>query len=192
MPDTIALSESAVAVLRFRIKGLRVPIAERNLDAYRELATAGIMEPVPGADGKPEVDYRFTEEGWARRQAILDAAVAHLHSLEPRLPERIDLSQEAVATLKEYLAGDRSVTDANREAYRELARAGIMIPLSGFIGGPESSFLFTHQGWERREEWLTAARCEPNRPEKPSDVSAYRHVGFRGILRLKQDRGCRA
>jgi hypothetical protein len=45
------------------------------------------------------------------------------------------------------------VTPANLEAYRELARAGIMEPFSGFMRGPEAVFRFTQLGWERREEF---------------------------------------
>ena len=59
MPVEIALSENAVAVLRFEIKGWRAKNPESRLPAYRELAAAGIMEPVPGS----EMEYRFTEEG---------------------------------------------------------------------------------------------------------------------------------
>ncbi len=46
-------------------------VTDRSREAFRELAAAGIMEPVPGADGNPEVDYQFTEDGWARRQELL-------------------------------------------------------------------------------------------------------------------------
>ena len=68
MPTQIVLSESAVAVLRFRIRGHKMPVNEQRLGAYRELATAGIMESVPGS----EVEYRFTEEGMQCREEILD------------------------------------------------------------------------------------------------------------------------
>ncbi len=44
------------------------------------------------------------------------------------------------------------VTPDNLEAYRELARAGVMYPLSGFMVGPEAVFRFTEEGWNRREE----------------------------------------
>ncbi len=54
MPETFALSESAVAVLRFRVKGYRMKVTDRSLETFRELAAAGIMEPVPGADGNPD------------------------------------------------------------------------------------------------------------------------------------------
>jgi hypothetical protein len=150
MPIEIALSESAVGVLRFEIKGWRPKNKESRLAAYRELAAAGIMEPVPGS----EWEYRFTEDGWARQDEILCAAVAHLRSLEPRLPDRIELSNRARDVLKRHLAGDRKVTDANRPAYRELAKAGIMYPVSGFVSGPEYRFRCTDQGWERRFELL--------------------------------------
>jgi len=74
MPETFALSESAVAVLRFRVKGYRMKVTDSSAEAFRELATAGIMEPVPGADSNPEAEYRFTEDGWARRQELLSEA----------------------------------------------------------------------------------------------------------------------
>jgi hypothetical protein len=44
----IPLSENAVAVLRFEIKGYRAKNKQCRLPAYRELAVAGIMEPVWG------------------------------------------------------------------------------------------------------------------------------------------------
>ena len=64
MPTQIVLSESAVAVLRFRIRGHKMPVNEQRLGAYRELATAGIMELVPCS----KVAYRFTEEGMQCRE----------------------------------------------------------------------------------------------------------------------------
>jgi hypothetical protein len=54
--QTVTLSKSALAVLRLRAKGLRLPVTDRRLGAYGELAEAGIMAP----DGD---DFRFTEEG---------------------------------------------------------------------------------------------------------------------------------
>jgi hypothetical protein len=149
MPDTIVLSANAVAVLRFEIKGWRAKNPERRVPAYRELAAAGIMEPVPGS----ESEYRFTEEGMERREEILDAAVAHLHSLEPRLPDRIELSKAAKRTLSRYMAGDHEVTDGNRAAFRELARAGIMMSVGTFTKGDDCVFGFTRQGYERRFEF---------------------------------------
>jgi hypothetical protein len=146
--QTITLSESALAVLRFRAKKYPVKVNDRTLPAYRELVAAGIMVP------DQESGFQFTEDGWARREEWISAAEAHIRSLEPRLPERIDLSEAARKALERHLAGDKEVTDANREAYRELARAGIMIPLHSFIGGWEAAFKFTWQGWERRFEWI--------------------------------------
>ena len=43
------------------------------------------------------------------------------------------------------------MTPETLDAHRELA-AGIMVPVSGFVGGPESSFRFTEEGWGRRHE----------------------------------------
>jgi hypothetical protein len=65
----------------------------------------------------------------------------------------ITLSESALALLRSRVeGGSRHVDDSNREAYRELARAGIMYPVSGFISGPEYLYRFTDEGWERRFE----------------------------------------
>jgi hypothetical protein len=44
------------------------------------------------------------------------------------------------------------VTPENIGAYRELARAGVMDPVSTFIDGLESLVRFTMKGWERLDE----------------------------------------
>jgi hypothetical protein len=155
MLETIALSPAALAVLRFRTKGYRMPVTEQRLPAFRELVAAGIMESVPGAEGNAEADFRFTTDDRERHQAWLDAAEAYLRSLEPRLPDQIDLSEAARSVLRRLVAGERvEVTAATKPAYQELAVVGIMAPLSTFAHGPESAYRFTHWGWERRVEWL--------------------------------------
>jgi hypothetical protein len=67
----------------------------------------------------------------------------------PREERMQELSNAALALLRQVLETRRSVgTDGNREAYRELARAGIMYPVTGFISGPEANFRFTDFGWQ--------------------------------------------
>ncbi len=156
MPETFALSESAVAVLRFRVKGYRMPVTGVSLEAFRELTAAGIMEPVPGADGNPEADYRFNEDGWARRHELLSKAEERIELERFEPPDASNLSEASRELLRRRLAGDREVTDANRPLYRELVEARIMYPVSTWVGGPESVFRFTRAGWERREEWINA------------------------------------
>jgi hypothetical protein len=152
--QTIALSEQAVAVLRLRVKGLKLPVDEKRMGAYRELANAGIMTPVSDADGALEADYRFTEDGWARREELLLEAQDRVERNRYDLPDASNLSEAARELLRRHLAGDREVTDANRPIYRELATARIMIPMHTFIGGRESAFHFTYWGWKRRFEWI--------------------------------------
>ncbi len=156
MPETFALSESAVAVLRFRVKGYRMKVTDRALEAFRELVAAGIMEPVPGANGNPPADYRFTEDGWARRHDLLSEAEERIERERFEPPDASGLSEPARELLRRRLAGNREVTDANRLLYRELVSARIMYPVSTWVGGPESVFRFTRAGWERREEWINA------------------------------------
>lgn len=65
------------------------------------------------------------------------------------------LSLEALSLLRRRSEGERvEVRTENLSAYRELAGAGIMVPVSGFLHGPEASFRFTDEGWKHREEWL--------------------------------------
>ncbi len=154
MPETFALSESAVAVLRFRVKGHQITVTDRSIEAFRELAAAGIMEPVPAADGNPEADYRFTDDGWARRQELLSEAEEQIERERFEPPDASNLPEAARELLRRRLAGDREVTEANRPLYRELVAARIMYPVSTWVGGPESVFRFTRAGWERREEWI--------------------------------------
>jgi hypothetical protein len=69
------------------------------------------------------------------------------------------ISESALSLLRHLVAGERvEVTAANKEAYRELARAGMMYPASGFVGGPEAIFRFTEEGWARKDEILAAAQ----------------------------------
>ena len=69
--------------------------------------------------------------------------------LEGTVMQTVKLSAAAVALLCHRLATrDNRVTPDNLEAYRELARAGIMFAVSGFVNGPEASFRFTDAGWQ--------------------------------------------
>jgi hypothetical protein len=79
MSETFALSESAVAVLRFRVKGYRMKITDSSLEAFRELAAAGINHPVSTWAGGPESVFRFTRAGWERREQWINAFADALH-----------------------------------------------------------------------------------------------------------------
>jgi hypothetical protein len=69
------------------------------------------------------------------------------------------LSKRALALYREHLEQRRTIdVDLNREAYRELARAGLMIAGSSFAGGDESVYHVTKEGFERRAELLARAR----------------------------------
>jgi hypothetical protein len=78
------------------------------------------------------------------------------------MPDTIPLSAAALALLRHRIATkDAKVTAKNLEAYRELARAGIMEPVSGMFGGPESTFRFTDLGWSHRDEWIARQAGSP-------------------------------
>ena len=57
------------------------------------------------------------------------------------------LSETALSLMRLRLSGQRvEVTDETRDAYRELAKAGLMIPLHTFTGGDESAYRLTEAG----------------------------------------------
>ncbi|MFI5456353.1 MAG: hypothetical protein ACHRXM_12970 [Isosphaerales bacterium] len=72
--------------------------------------------------------------------------------------QTIKLSKDARNLLRLASRQHVEVTPENLEAYRELARAGVMVPLSGFMRGPEAVFRFTEEGWNMREELQRPSR----------------------------------
>ncbi len=63
--------------------------------------------------------------------------------------QAVTLSESALALLRQIMETRRAaVTAENREMYRELVRAGVMFPVSGFVSGPEANFRFTDEGWQ--------------------------------------------
>jgi hypothetical protein len=147
MAETVHLSESSLALLRFLIKGYRMSVTEVRLGAYRELVAARIMEPVPGSG----CEYRFTEEGMARRDEILEREQKRIDRERYEPPDG-RLSESARERLRGHLAGDDKPTEENRPAYRELVAARVMIPAHSFVGGREAQYRFTYWGWKRRFE----------------------------------------
>jgi len=148
--QTVTLSENAVAVLRFEIKGWRPKNKESRLPAYRELAAAGVMEPVPGSD----LEYRFTEYGFRQREELLAEAQDRIERERYEPPDVGSLSEAARELLRTCIAGDCPDGDeTNRPAYRELVKARIMIPMGAFSKGDECVFRFTYWGWRRRFEF---------------------------------------
>ena len=73
-PQTRVVSEAASVLLRRRFMGERVEVTPETKSAYRELVAAGFMYPVSGFTSGPEAHFRFTEEGWKRREAWLGLA----------------------------------------------------------------------------------------------------------------------
>jgi hypothetical protein len=69
------------------------------------------------------------------------------------------LSPAALALFRLHVErhGDFDV-DANRKAYRELERAGLMIVGNTFAGGQDSVYHVTKLGFERKAELLACAR----------------------------------
>jgi hypothetical protein len=149
--QTFKLSESAVALLRFRVKGHRTPVTERRSPAFRELVDAGIMVPDASA-------FRFTEDGWARREEILREEEERIERERYESPDASGLSISARDLLRRITSGRVEITPENRPAFRELAAARIIILGHSFAGGRESIYRWTYWGHRQRLEIAGSAR----------------------------------
>jgi hypothetical protein len=74
--------------------------------------------------------------------------------------QTITLSESAFVLFRLHIErhGDIAVDDSNREIYRELARAGVMVAGNSFAGGEESVYHVTKMGFDRKAELLSWAR----------------------------------
>ncbi len=79
------------------------------------------------------------------------------------MSDTIALSDAALALLRLHLErnGDIRVDDSNRELYRGLAQAGLMLAGHSFRDGREAFYVFTKEGWARRREWLKRTPTSP-------------------------------
>jgi hypothetical protein len=155
--QTVTLSANAVAVLRFEIMGWKAKKPATRLPAYRELALAGIMEPVPGSDA----EYRFTQEAYARRETILRDEEERIERERYEPPDASNLSVAARALLRRVATGEPvDVTLENRPVFRELAAARIIDLMHTFAKGDESRYRFTYWGWKQRFEILGCEDAE--------------------------------
>jgi hypothetical protein len=117
------------------LSGEDIELAPGVISACRELERAGLLE---------KDSTRPTRAALRRRREFL--------------PHDGPLSKAAVAQFQRHLAGDRDVTDTNRAAYRELAAAGLMVAGHSFVGGDESIYRLTKEGFERKAELLACAK----------------------------------
>jgi hypothetical protein len=152
--QAVALSESAVAMLRFRVRGHRLLLRERDRDAFRELVDAGIMEP----DG---ADFKFTKDGWAHREEWLREAEERIERERSKPPDLSNLSESAKELLSRIVPGEQvQETPDNSVSYRELTEAGILESLAGLTPGSDARFRLTGRGW-RLVTAMAAAKYLP-------------------------------
>ena len=73
--------------------------------------------------------------------------------------QTLALSEKALALFRLHIErhGDVDV-DANRESYRELERAGLMVVGNTFAGGQDSVYHVTKEGFHRKAELLACAK----------------------------------
>jgi hypothetical protein len=124
-----ALSRNARTLMVRCLSGEDVEVAGPLISARRELEEAGLLK---------KGSTQPTRAALRRRREFL--------------PHDGPLSRTALARFRSHLAGDSEVTDANRAAYRELAAAGLMAAGHTFVGGDESIYQLTKEGFERKAE----------------------------------------
>jgi hypothetical protein len=72
----------------------------------------------------------------------------------------LKLSDAALVLFRLHLEQRRTIdVDTNRDAYRELARAGLMVAGNSFAGGDASVYHVTKEGFDRRAEVLAGAKA---------------------------------
>ena len=74
--------------------------------------------------------------------------------------ETIMLSRPALDLFRRHieLHGNILIDDANREPYRDLERAGLVVLGNSFRDGPGTIYRISKLGYERKEELLACAR----------------------------------
>jgi len=75
--------------------------------------------------------------------------------------QTMTLSEAAIALFRLHIErhGDIIVNDANRDAYRELERAGLMVLGNSFRYGPGSIYRVSKLGLDRKAELLACAKA---------------------------------
>ena len=73
MAETFDLSKPALTLIRLRLSGQRVEVSPENQGAYRELADAGLAEPVHTPKGR-DSHYRLTLAAMERKAEFLSAS----------------------------------------------------------------------------------------------------------------------
>jgi len=69
------------------------------------------------------------------------------------------LSEAALALFRQHCEQRRTINiDLNREAYRELERAGLMFVGNSYAGGQDSVYHVTKLGFDRKAELLACTK----------------------------------
>jgi hypothetical protein len=74
MPHAIALSELARDILRRRFSGQRVEVTDETRESYRELAAAGLAEPVHTFTKGRDSHFRLTLAAMERKTEFLNVS----------------------------------------------------------------------------------------------------------------------
>jgi hypothetical protein len=74
--EIIQLSDTALSLLRLRLSGQRVELTAETQEPYRELAAAGLAEPLHTFTKGRDSHYRLTLASMARKAEFLSDAIS--------------------------------------------------------------------------------------------------------------------
>ncbi len=177
------LSENAVAVLRFEIKGYR-----SNSKDPQAGCLPGVVrrrDHGTGAGVPNGITASLRMPGSGVKRFLRPPSIVCTPGTPVVGPDRA--FGYGQGCLRRHLNGDEEVTDSAGVRYRGNWReVGIMFPVSGFATGPESRFRFAKQGWERRIEFNCPPFAQPDRPEQRPCAATDGKIGlgcrFHGVF----------
>jgi hypothetical protein len=103
--QTLSLTEAARALLKRNMAGTQILVNDENREAYRELARAGLMEPLHTPLGR-ESAYRMTQEGMDFGTDLVGWDAQIHHHLLSMIVERLRISLGEVQGVKLRMPGN--------------------------------------------------------------------------------------
>lgn len=128
MFEHIRLSETAIAVLRFELRGWKAKDPSRRVEAYRELAEAGLMEVVQGGP----MTFRFRSVAVPYLSAILAQEEARELGERQPTPDLESLSLPELRLFARLQDGEDVAAIQDGCAVQDLVRTGVLIARNPF------------------------------------------------------------
>src|SRR5208282_6023666 len=98
-------------------------------------------------------------DGYAHREELLREAADRIERERFEPPDASNLSEAARELLRQIVTEERvEITLENRQLFRELASARIVMLMNTFAKGNDSAYAFTYWGFRQRFEIVGCAK----------------------------------